>query len=88
MRIKRFRREAAAYIMLRRLGYSISVLSAVFGRSTSMIARILHKNLALSDLRKLPARVRALAHRSQMVDLRIRARSWEDFIFGQGEKPP
>jgi hypothetical protein len=41
MRVPRLKREAATYIMLRRKGYSINKLSKIFGRSTSMIHRIL-----------------------------------------------
>ena len=39
----RLKREAATYIILRKKGYSINLLSKIFGRSTSMIHRILKK---------------------------------------------
>lgn len=41
IRTPRLKREACTYIMLRRKGYSINKLSQIFGRSTSMIHRIL-----------------------------------------------
>jgi hypothetical protein len=41
VRIPRLKREAAAYIILRRKGYTINKLSEIFGRSTSFIHRIL-----------------------------------------------
>lgn len=41
MRVQRLKREAATYIMLRRKGYSINKLASIFGRSTSVIHRIL-----------------------------------------------
>lgn len=44
MRVSRLPREAAGYVMLRRRGYSINNLAAIFGRSTSMIYRILKNN--------------------------------------------
>jgi hypothetical protein len=41
IRVPRLKREACTYIMLRRKGYSINKLAKIFGRSTSMIHRIL-----------------------------------------------
>ena len=41
--LKRLKREAATYIILRKKGYSINKLANLFGRSTSFVHRILKK---------------------------------------------
>jgi len=88
-RIKFLPREKASYIMLRRLGYSLQELSETFGRSTSVLHRILKRaGFRLTDLRKLPARVRKLAHARRTRTMMFLARAWEAFMLGEGEKPP
>jgi len=92
MRVKRLRREAAAYVIMRRKGQSINNISAVFGRSTSFVSRIIKANegliLTRFDLRKLPriCKLRAASRMFQtLLKLQIR---WENWILGNGEKPP
>lgn len=89
LRINRLPREAAAYVKLRKLGYSINILSKVFGRSTSMIWRILTFNgLCMQDLRKIPAYVRKLSRAQQWWNINRWRTHWEHWILGEGEKPP
>jgi len=83
-------REKASYIMLRRLGYSINVLAKAFGRSTSVIHRILRKAYTGRrwDLRKFPNRMRRLYAARQWRTLMTLLHEWESFMLGEGEKPP
>lgn len=74
--------------MLRRLGYSISIISAAFGRSTSCVMRILRKNGLRGDLRKLPQRIRLLAAQKQRLGMIKYLQAWELWAQGVGEKPP
>jgi len=87
VRIRFFRREKAAYIKLRRLGYAINALAKMFGRSTSVIHRLL-KVAHYLDLRKLPARVRLFAAKRQRLGMIKYLKFWENFAFGIGERPP
>ena len=94
MRIKRQKREAAAYIMLRRKGVSINQISLSFGRSTSFIFRIL-KAVSLGsatwrfmDLRKLPTYVKQLGSQRSKKIMDKLLRGWEQFILGEVDKPP
>jgi hypothetical protein len=86
-------REAAAYVILRRQGISVNQIAKAFGRSRSVVHRILKRNvgygvLRQNDLRKLPSYVRKLsAIRTWNMMLRLLGR-WEAWIFGEGEKPP
>jgi len=94
MRISLARREAAGYIKLRRLGYSMSVLSTVFGRSTSVIHRILKRAKQYDprsfplDMRKLPTHVRRVGSVLQRQRLRAMIKAWEAWMLGEGEDPP
>ena len=89
MRIKRQKREAAAYIMLRRKGVSINQLSLSFGRSTSFVFRVLKAaHLRFMDLRKLPTYVKQLGSQRSKKIMDKLLRGWEQFILGEGEKPP
>jgi hypothetical protein len=81
-------REKAAYIILRRKLVSINELSKAFGRSTSVIHRILQVAGGRRDLRKLPARTRILASLRNHKMMMTRLAAWEAFILGNGEKPP
>lgn len=89
MRIPFCQREKACYIKLRRLGYSINIIAETFGRSYSVIHRVLKRHrLNMKDLRKLPRRIRQLAAFRQRVQLRKFWRAWELWCLGEGEKPP
>jgi len=82
-------REKASYIMLRRQGYSINILSRAFGRSTSIIHKILKRaHVRTNDLRKLPPRIRRLASARQWNTIMKLQSQWEAFMLGEGEKPP
>ena len=97
-RIPFLQREKAAYLILRRVGLSINQISEAFGRSCSVVHRVLKKaryaghNLDVwcrrLDIRKLPykARMRAASFRwFQMLKL---LSAWESWICGEGEEPP
>jgi len=89
MRIKRQKREAAAYIMLKRKGVSINQISKAFGRSTSFIFRLLkNSKIHFGDLRKLPSYVKALGAARISRTMEKLIASWEQFILGEVEKPP
>ena len=89
MRIKRQKREAATYIMLRRKGVSINQISLSFGRSTSFIFRILKAaHLRFMDLRKLPTAIKALSASRLKKTMEKLVRAWEAFILGEVDKPP
>jgi len=86
-------REKTAYIILRRRGYTISGLSRLFGRSTSVIRRILKVAekrgvLRAWDLRKIPPRVRRLQRARIERTMVCLVRAWEAFMLGEGGKPP
>lgn len=90
-RVKFLPREKTAYLMLRNKGYSISILSKVFGRSTSVIHKIL-KNASYVvrhlDLRKIPAGVRSRIRFFSIRRLMRLRPQWEAFILGEGDEPP
>jgi hypothetical protein len=89
IRIPKIPRESATYIILRRKGLSINLLSRTFGRSKSYIHRILKFNgLTKKDLRKIPARVRRLAAQRNRFLMENLRQKWEMWIFGEGEEPP
>ena len=94
MRIKRQKREAAAYIMLRRKGVSINQISLSFGRSTSFIFRILKAvslgsaTCSFMDLRKLPTYIKQLGSQRSKKIMDKLLRGWEQFILGEVDKPP
>lgn len=96
-RIPLLPRERAALIILRQKGHSINNLAAFMGRSTSVVHRILSRELSrhwrlrklrFFDLRKLPAqmkkRIAAAAWRKLML---LRAR-WLQFITSEEGEPP
>ena len=92
-RIPFLQREKSAYITLRRKGLSINQLSKAFGRSTSVIHRIISKqfyyeNLRKYDLRKLPTRIkRSSASFRWKLMMKLRS-AWEAWISGEGDRPP
>jgi len=93
MRIPIFNREASAYIKLRRLGYSISVIARVFRRSASVVYRRIRKALergilTWKDLRKIPNHVRRISRTMQWTRMISWLPRWEQWILGEGEKPP
>lgn len=92
-RIPFMQREKTAIIKLRRLGYSINNLSSFFGRSRSVIHRILKTYAAYTpafrvELRKLPNRVRLLAAIKQRANMDFQINRWLPFVFGEVDKPP
>jgi len=88
VRINRLPREAAAIIILRRKQQSINQIANFLGRSYSFVYRILKKNLLISDLRKLPNRIKLLAAARQHQIMLKLWQKWQNFILGEGEKPP
>ena len=92
MRFNLLPREASAIIKLRKKGHSINGIALFLGRSYSVIYRILKKNRAYGlhwfDMRKLPykARMRMSAYRRSALE-KLRG-AWEQWILGEGEKPP
>lgn len=79
--------------MLRRLGYATQIIAKAFGRSTSIVHRILRFNeqlgaLRIFDLRKLPTRIKRLQNARQHKSILRFLASWEKWILGEGEKPP
>jgi transposase len=93
MRIPLLRREPAAYIKLRRLGYAINTIARAFGRSSSVISRyvikaILRGTLTKQDLRKIPNQTRRLAKARQWRQIMLWLPYWEKWICGEGDKPP
>ena len=92
-RIRVCGREKASFIKLRRLGVSISVIARSFGRSTSVVYRVLRLEqsrgfLTRADLRKIPNRIRRLALASMEKTMLRLLPLWEQWICGESEKPP
>ena len=98
LRVPFLLREKAAYLILRRAGLSINLISKAFGRSSSVVHRALKKaerfghNLDVwcrrLDMRKLPyqARMRmATFRRFKMFTLLSK---WEAWICGEEDEPP
>jgi hypothetical protein len=87
-------REAAAIIKLRRnFRYTINVLAKVFGRSTSIIHRLLKFNTDLGalrkvDLRRIPTRVKKIGSARQEATLYRFLDAWVKWISSEEEKPP
>jgi len=89
LRVRRLKREAAAYIILRRKGVSINQISSFFGRSRSFVFRILKAaHVPWKDLRKLPASIRLLSASRVGYLMKKLLAAWEAFILGEVEKPP
>jgi len=97
-RIKVSNREAAAYQMLWRLGYSINQIAKAFGRSTSVVHRriapyvwlclIKRKGFVPNDLRKLPRQIRENCARWRRWFISRFIGLWEQWIFGEEDEPP
>lgn len=89
MRIPFLQREKATYIKLRRLGYSINTIAQAFGRSFSVIYRVLKRHgLTWKDLRKLPRQIKQLAAQRQRMQIIHYLNAWEMWALGEGDKPP
>jgi transposase len=95
MHIPVMQREKAAILYLRRrFGYSINVIAKAFGRSTSLVQRILKFNEALGTLpwmsnkRKIPPRVRRLALARMERQMSNYMKLWMAFLLGTEDKPP
>jgi transposase len=93
LRINLLKREASAYIKLRRIGYSINSIARAFGRSTSIVFRrlqmaIQHGILSRHDMRKIPNRIRQLCRARQWTQIIRFFPAWEQWVLGIGEKPP
>ena len=91
-------REKAAYAILRKKGLSINTIAGAFGRSTSVISRILRRVLQRErqvfarfryvDLRKLPRRRREhVAARGRSILVKLLSQ-WESWICGEEDEPP
>lgn len=92
-RIKVLPREKAAIIMLRRHGYPMNMISRFLGRSTSFIYRtlrtaIMRLSIRNIDMRKLPSATRISLSGKRWRNFKKYMVGWENFIFGEGEKPP
>ena len=86
-------REAAAYVILRRQGVSVNQIATAFGRSRSIVHRILKRNVGYGvlkrfDLRKLPSYTRRLSAARTWNTMLWLLGGWEAWIFGEGDKPP
>jgi transposase len=93
MRVPLLRREAAAYIKLRRQGYAISTIAKAFGRSISVIYHRIRKAqeygiLLGQDLRKIPNRTRRISKALQWNRMMFWMPLWEAWILGEGDRPP
>jgi len=98
LKIKTLPREKATIIKLTNFGYSINLLSEVFGRSRSYIHKCVRiaitRGLAhFIDKRKLPSSTRLRCSSIRRKNLTKYLPLWEDFIFGytindKGEKIP
>jgi AraC-like DNA-binding protein len=93
LKIKPLPREKAAIIKLTNLGYSINQLSAVFGRSTSYVHRIVRNAIKYRisrfvDKRKLVSAIRLSCAVKRRKSLDRWLNLWMPFIFGEVDKPP
>jgi IS30 family transposase len=84
------KREKAAYIKLRRKGYTINHIAHAFNRSCSLIWRVLKRNGATrNDWRKIPRRIRELAAQRQRFFLKSNIlKVWILWAKGEAERPP
>ncbi|MCJ7482276.1 MAG: hypothetical protein MUO31_04860 [Thermodesulfovibrionales bacterium] len=93
LRINLMKREASAYIKLRRIGYSINTIAKAFGRSTSIVFRKIQRAiqygiLPRQDMRKIPNTIRQLCRARQWTQIIRFFPAWEQWVLGIGEKPP
>ena len=93
MRIKFLSNEKTTYIKLRRRGYSINQLSKYFGRSRSVVSRIIkiaekRRIIWRTDLRKLPDKARKHFTKIQHKMMSRLLPLWEQFMLVESEIPP
>jgi transposase len=93
MRIQTLPREAAAIIKFRRQGYSESIISKGFHRSTSWIQKIIKNAERLGilhhiDYRKMPDQTRKISRALQWRRIMQWLPRWQKWILGEGERPP
>jgi hypothetical protein len=94
MHIKMIQREKAAYVYLRKNHkYSIDVLAKAFGRSKSLVWKVLDFNMKIGaipplDNRTFHPRIRRLSLVRQWNTMTRYLKLWEAFILGALEKPP
>lgn len=88
-RIPFMQREKAAILKLRQHGYTIPALSAISGRSASVIHNILkHSWNPNRDLRKMPNKIRLQIAQVQRQRVDFCLKIWMPFILGEVDKPP
>jgi len=93
IRIPFMKREKAAIIKLRNLGYSITTLQTFTGRSRSVIHKIINgciwiKTCPHQDLRNIPNATRKTAAQNHRLTIHRYMQLWEAFILGETDKPP
>lgn len=94
MRIPLAKREASAYIKLRRKGWSINLIANAFGRSTSVVHRRIRKAIRkygiipYFDLRKMQAYRRKIHKQIQVTLMRKYYPLWEGWVLGEEGEPP
>ena len=97
-RVPFLQREKAAYLILRRVGCSINLIAKAFGRSTSIIHKILVKAQKFGynldawcrpvDLRKLPRQRRLRISAFRRFKMFTLLSQWESWICGEEGEPP
>jgi len=93
MRIHWQPREKTSILKLRKQGYSINALSTFFGRSASLIHKMLKFNELLSaiprkDERKLPNQTRLKTAQRIRTQMNYWITRWLPFVLGETDKPP
>ena len=94
MRIPVLQRERASILFLRRrFKYSINQLATAFGRSASLIHKIVKFNTRLGVLRWMDNRyvktyVKKIAAARQTRQLAFFMGLWQAFILGEEDRPP
>ena len=98
MRVPFVEREKAAYAILRRVGCSINQIARAFGRSTSVVHRVLTRLEKYGhnrdvwgrrrDMRKLPYQARMRMSVRRWVKMLKLLSAWETWICGEEEEPP
>jgi hypothetical protein len=94
MRIKRHKNECASILFLRKnLGYTVTAISQILGRSTSLVHRVLKfnkliGNLSHADLRKIPCRLRLRTAQKHRLSMERIIGLWLPFVLGESDKPP
>lgn len=92
MRLALRPREPAAYVQLRKHGYPIHHIAKVFGRSTSIVHRILSANysrfLRKVDLRKYPWANKLKFSAFRWRNLQKYMVAWQLWALGEEGKPP